>query len=199
VVQHGCVRQPDEQRRRQAAEGDHLTVRRQTVSDVPAVSGVRARSWRAAYTGLVPGDYLDSIEPTAATVARAEWRFEELGDRVHAFVADLGGAIGGFVYAGPDRDVGPRGGEIWAIYVDPAHWGTGIGRVLLTTAVDVLRDDLAPPRIVVWVLEDNVAARGFYEHFGFVPTGARRYIDLGRRLPEVQYVLAPAASPGDGG
>jgi ribosomal protein S18 acetylase RimI-like enzyme len=128
------------------------------------------------------------MEPTPTSVARDEERFRARGNDVHSFVADQGATVVGFVVAGPDRDVGPPAGEIWAIYVDPLHWGRGIGSILLGTAVDALRETNRYP-IGLWVLEDNAAARGFYEHEGFVWTGERRYIDLGTPLPEIKYEL----------
>lgn len=170
-----------------------MTVRRQKLADVRAVSRVRARAWRAAYAGLVPGSFLDAMEPTPGSVARDEERFRARGDDVHSFIAHQDAAVVGFAVAGPDRDVGPPAGEIWAIYVDPLHWGRGIGGILLGTAVDALRETNRDP-IALWVLEDNAAARGFYEHEGFVWTGERRQIDLGASLPEIKYELRGRSS-----
>jgi ribosomal protein S18 acetylase RimI-like enzyme len=165
-----------------------VTIRRQLLADVAAVSRVRARTWRAAYEGIVPAAFLESFEPTAESVARDEERFLGRGSQVHSFVALLDESLVGFVVAGPDRDLGPPAGEVWAIYVDPAHWGRGIGNQLLGKALTALREASRDP-IALWVLEDNHPARRFYEHAGFVPTGERRHIDLGAPLPEIKYLL----------
>lgn len=165
-----------------------MTIRRQTLADVAAVSQVRARTWRAAYDGIVPAAFLDGFEPTPESIARDEDRFLGRGSQVHSFVALLDGIPVGFVVAGPDRDLGPPAGEVWAIYVDPPYWGRGIGNQLLGTALSALRDASRDP-IALWVLEANRPARGFYEHAGFLPTGERRRIDLGAPLPEIKYLL----------
>jgi ribosomal protein S18 acetylase RimI-like enzyme len=165
-----------------------MTIRRQRLADVAAVSQVRARSWRAAYDGIVPAAFLDSFEPTPESIARDEERFLGRGGQVYSFVALLDEILVGFVVAGPDRDLGPPAGEVWAIYVDPAYWGSGIGNRLLGKALGALRDADRDP-IALWVLEENRPARSFYEHAGFVPTGERRHIDLGVPLPEIKYLL----------
>ena len=165
-----------------------MTIRRQTLADVAAVSQVRARTWRAAYDGIVPVAFLDAFEPTPESIARDEERFLGRGSQVHSFVALLDGIPVGFVVAGPDRDLGPPAGEVWAIYVDPPYWGRGIGSQLLGKALSALRDASRDP-IALWVLEANLPARGFYEHAGFLPTGERRRIDLGAPLPEIKYLL----------
>jgi GNAT superfamily N-acetyltransferase len=178
-----------------------VTIRRQTLADVPAVTRVRATAWRAAYDGIVPDDFLAEMEPTPAVIARAEEQFTQRGPHVHSFVAAhavpadssrpatrAGGAVIGFVVAGPDRDIGPPAGEIWAIYVNPTSWGDGVGKLLLAAGIGALRATGREP-INLWVLEQNHRARGFYEHEGFVRTGGRREIVLGEPIPEVQYEL----------
>lgn len=165
-----------------------MTIRRQTLADVAAVSQVRARTWRAAYDGIVPAAFLDAFEPTPELIARDEERFLGRGNQVHSFVAVIDEILVGFVVAGPDRDLGPPAGEVWAVYVDPPYWGRGIGNQLLDIALRALREARRDP-IALWVLEENRPARAFYEHAGFVPTGARRHIDLGAPLPEIKYLF----------
>jgi GNAT superfamily N-acetyltransferase len=48
-------------------------------------------------------------------------------------VAEQDGRVVGFAVAGAAKD--PQGaGELYAINVDPDHWGTGAGRALLVAA-----------------------------------------------------------------
>ena len=185
-----------------------MTVRRQTLADVAAVTRVRAAGWRAAYDGIVPARFLAEMEPTPASIARAKDHFRQRGPQVHSFVAvqgvaqgsaaadsSAGGDVIGFLVGGPDRDVGPPAGEIWAIYVDPLFWGGGVGKMLLNAGVQALQAAGRNP-ISLWVLEQNRQARGFYEHQGFVATGERRDIELGAPVPEVKYELRAHRSSG---
>ena len=88
--------------------------------------------------------------------------------------------VGGFVNCGPyriDQDSARRdrlqGGEIYAIYVDPQHWGTGAGRALMAAALSHLAGEgLSPVRL--WVLADNHRARRFYERHGFTADGTTK-------------------------
>jgi ribosomal protein S18 acetylase RimI-like enzyme len=74
------------------------------------------------------------------------------------WVAEVDGAVAGFI-AG---SVGPDGGEITWIYVDPGRYRRGIGRALVVHFVA-----RSGGRVVLEVLDGN-AAREFYEALGFV-------------------------------
>jgi GNAT superfamily N-acetyltransferase len=90
----------------------------------------------------------------------------------------------------------PRGaGELYAINVDPDHWGTGAGRALLLAAHAQLAR-LGYHEAVLWVLPDNHRARRSYETAGWVADGAERSAEVqGVVVPEVRYRrrLEPAA------
>ncbi len=55
--------------------------------------------------------------------------------------------------------------ELHALYVLPEQWSHGIGARLLEAAGAVSK---------LWVLEENVAARHFYEKHGWRPDGTQR-------------------------
>lgn len=60
--------------------------------------------------------------------------------------------------------------ELYAIYVDPGWWSTGIGRSLMDEVLAATRAGRYE-RIGLWVLEKNARARRFYERAGFEPDG----------------------------
>ena len=85
----------------------------------------------------------------------------------------------------PDPDETSRA-QLLRLYVDPGHWGRGIGRRLHDTALGHLQH--AGYRVVVlWVLERNVRARAMYERWGRSATPARS-----DRLPRRHRGLLPA-------
>ena len=101
-------------------------------------------------------------------------------------VAEANGEIVGFASVGPAVDT-DADGELYAIYVLPAHWGTGFGRALIQAGEDRLRE-LGHQQAVLWVLEDNPRARRFYEHAGWTTDGTRRPIEVfGVSVPEIRY------------
>lgn len=70
-------------------------------------------------------------------------------------------------------------GHLEALFVDPDQRGNGIGRALIDRAV------AAHPDLTTDVNEQNPEALGFYEHVGFVRTGASRHDGQGRPYPLV--------------
>jgi ribosomal protein S18 acetylase RimI-like enzyme len=162
-----------------------VTVRPATLPDAPAIRRVHVRAWPAAYRGQMPDDYLDGLR---AEDRAAHWegalRREDLRGAI--LVAERAGEVIGFAVAGPSRD--PEGaGELYAINLDPAHWGTGAGRALLQAA----QAELARPgfdETVLWVLEGNARARRFYEIAGWVADGTERTSEVfGVTVREVRY------------
>jgi GNAT superfamily N-acetyltransferase len=56
---------------------------------------------------------------------------------IATLVAERGETIVGFANVGESRDddCRPQTGELWAIYADPQHWGTGVGYALHDAAM----------------------------------------------------------------
>jgi ribosomal protein S18 acetylase RimI-like enzyme len=77
--------------------------------------------------------------------------------------------------------------ELYAIYVDPDHQGTGAGRALLEESVRrCVAVDLT--HMYLWVLEGNAPARSFYERAGFRADGTEEPFEVdGVEVPEVRY------------
>jgi ribosomal protein S18 acetylase RimI-like enzyme len=172
-----------------------LVVRPATVADLPAVARVRVRSWQAGYAGILPAEFLSSLDVDEDLVRRRQV-FAEYAAVVDTLVAVRDGVVRGFTSFGPYRVEQaarpiPRGGEgeIYAIYVDPEYWGAGAGRMLLTEALKWLRErGFAPVRL--WVLAGNNRARRFYAAAGFVADGATdTFSRAGFAAPEVRYTL----------
>ena len=162
-----------------------VTVRPATVADAPAMGRLHVRAWQAAYRGHMPDGYLDGLR---AADRAAGWE-RVLGlerDRGVVLVAEQAGEVTGFANVGPAED--PVGaGELYAINVDPAHWGTGAGRALLLAAQAELAR-LGFDETVLWVLPANARARRFYEIAGWVADGSERTMEvLGVVVPEVRY------------
>ncbi|MEU8471308.1 GNAT family N-acetyltransferase [Streptomyces sp. NPDC029006] len=163
-----------------------LTVREMALADCGRVSEIRVRGWQHSYRGLLPDSYLDGLD-VAADAERRRARFAEGGGSVVNLVAERDGRVLGWAAHGPyrDGDAPARDAELYALYVDPAHLGGGIGRALLAASVERCR---AYPRMLLWVLRHNTSARRFYERAGFRPDGAEEPFEVdGTAVPEVRY------------
>ena len=110
-----------------------MRIRPATTEDARPIAEVHVASWRHAYRGLLPDDYLDKFSVDEREALCLAW-FADPGPSSGVLVAeDDAGRVVGFATFGPSRDDdAPTGtGEVPAIYVDPAELGTGIGRAAL--------------------------------------------------------------------
>jgi GNAT superfamily N-acetyltransferase len=147
-------------------------IRWATIDDVGAMGTVWLRAALVGYDGIFPPE---AAQPTAAELAE-RWRRAIAEGRSGAavLVASHGPdqTVVGTVAAVPDVEDSYRG-YLHGLYVDPGHWGRGIGRRLHDTALDHLR--AYGSRVgALWVLEANVRARSMYERWGWQATPTRQ-------------------------
>jgi GNAT superfamily N-acetyltransferase len=164
-----------------------LEIRPLTEADVDPVAVLHVRTWQAGYAGIVPAEVLDAMDP-AMLAEHRRTRPEPPG--AQTVVADDNGTIVGFASFGPYRaEDKAEAGEVYAIYVDPDHWGTGAGRALMDRA----KTELAAAgytEMRLWVFTDNSRARRFYERAGLAPDGEHdTFTPRGstEELPEIRY------------
>lgn len=166
-----------------------LTVREMTPADCDRVAEIRVRGWQYAYRGLMPDAYLDALD-VAADAGRRRARLAGGDGTVVNLVAERDGRVLGWAAFGPyrDGDASARDAELYALYVDPAHLGGGIGRTLLAASVQRCA---GYRRMLLWVLRHNTSARRFYERAGFRPDAAEAPFEVdGTAVPEVRYAVA---------
>jgi ribosomal protein S18 acetylase RimI-like enzyme len=161
-----------------------LEIRAARPTDLHGAALARIASWRTAFTGIVPQDFLDAMAPDAIATS---WSASLAAGRSRLYVAADGERIVGYAGVGPERDGPADAGELYALYVHPEAWGTGVGRALTDVAVRDLRA-AGCTTISLWVMEANERARGFYRHYGFTQTPDRTLSSLGD-LPEVRLRL----------
>jgi GNAT superfamily N-acetyltransferase len=177
--------------------GGPARIRRALPADARAIAEVTVRGWQTAYRDLMPDEFLDGLSVAGREAAWREMLDRDAGGGVPAWLAERGGRGVGFVSSGPprDHDVPLPAAEVYAIYVLPEEWRTGIGRSLLEAAVGHWRSHGATT-LVLWVLEGNGPARAFYEALGWEPDGGRQKLEIaGTSLAELRYRLGPAAPP----
>ncbi|PYM22789.1 MAG: N-acetyltransferase [Candidatus Rokuibacteriota bacterium] len=165
-------------------------IRPATADDARRIAEIHVRAWHAAYRGLVPDALLSSL---SIDEREARWRESvtraETDPRDQVWIAERADTVLGFVLIGPSRDddASATTGEVYAIYVEPALVGTGIGRLLFSHAVATLASH-GFTRASLWVLEANAESRRFYAAAGWRPDG-RRKVERQRQfeLIEVRY------------
>jgi GNAT superfamily N-acetyltransferase len=147
-----------------------MRVRPATPDDAWAVAVVHVRSWQVAYRGLMPEELLDAQRPEDRA---ARYDFAPTDpDAPRTLVAEEDGSLGGFVTIAASADPAV-GGEVYALYVDPDRWGTGMGLALMTAGRAALVEQ-GFTTAGLWVLVGNERARHFYTVDGWRPDGVRR-------------------------
>lgn len=163
-----------------------IEVRPATIRDAAAVAQIHASSSHAAYEGLVPEAQLQAMPIEKRT---AFWKdaIEYSEPQVH--VAVDGDEVLGFVGFDRSRDpkTKPTVGEIWAIYVERSHWGTGMGLALWDAARDGLEEE-GCTSVTLWVPISNDRAMRFHELAGFKRemNTARTAVVGGVKLEEIR-------------
>lgn len=152
--------------------------------DASAIAAIHAAAWANAYTGIIPHKTL-----RAMIAKRSEnWWLGALSGSNAILVAEVGGTLAGYATLGRNRTRAlPQQGEIYELYLRPEYQGLGFGGRLFAAARARIAD-FGLKGTVVWALEDNVKALGFYEALGGadIAEGTERF--EGRNLRKIAYV-----------
>jgi ribosomal protein S18 acetylase RimI-like enzyme len=168
-----------------------VEVRAATVEDAREIAAVHIASWRGGYPELMPAEMLDALSLDERERQWQHW-LAPGGERAQTLLADTHSALAGFsTLAVPSRDADepPGCGEIHALYVDPAAWGVGAGSALMDASLESLRAQ-GCDQAILWMLEGNERAAGFYAKRGWRTDGGRRgsqYYPDTPELIEIRY------------
>ncbi len=146
-----------------------------------AISRIYEESWKFAYKDIIPESYLESI-PVGCWASN----IEKEGMNTLVLIED-GLFIGTSSYCKSRFLDFSDLGEIVSIYFLPQYIGKGYGKLLLDAVIEEL-GQLGFDEIFLWVLEDNLRARKFYEKASFTPSGNYLNDNIGGKdLREMQY------------
>jgi ribosomal protein S18 acetylase RimI-like enzyme len=165
--------------------GDRLEIRPARPHDAVEIARIHVEAWRDAYAALLPADYLARLDPR---IEAARWSRTANSRLDNTLVADAEGEVAGYAIIGAARGDHPAPtGEVYALYVDTDWRERSVGRALIDAAFTRFRQR-GFVEAVIWCLEGNFAARGFYAHCGgrFVPSGKIEDV-AGMPLPTVGY------------
>lgn len=130
--------------------------------DIQSVASLHKRAWQVAFRGILSDSLLDNLSDGEFL---SVWeKINEIKSRQN-LVATLNEVPIGFVSLGPSQE-SKAIAEIYGIYVDPDHFGRGVGRLLIHGALEVLTaQDYS--KVLLWVMTKNHSAKQFYEKIGF--------------------------------
>ena len=162
-----------------------LSVRLAKPEDAAGIARVYIDSWQDTYPAILSKALLCSMTPKGQT---ARWHATiKANSREQVLVAETRNlGVIGMASVGAARDKGMGfDGEVYTLYVDPAHYGRGVGRSLLDGSFAVLRSR-GFSSCVIWAHASN-PARFFYEALGGKLIGERTTRMMGDAVPEVAF------------
>jgi len=169
-----------------------IAIRRARPTDAPGIGIVHVSSWRSAYAGVLPDDFLANL-----SVARQTAYYDRairIGLGVHVAVlsspnSSEGNRVVGFSTARRNRGEAVAEGEVETLYVQDDWREHGLGRMLLRASGQHLAA-MGCKSAFAWVLRDNPSTF-FYEHLG----GKRVAISTtrvgGSDIPQTAYAWDP--------
>lgn len=158
------------------------------LDDAERIAEIHVESWKAAYQGIIPQDYLDSLDQEKR---RQVW--EEMIPKTEEFlfVGESEGQINGFAHLklSRDEDADESTGEVTSIYFDPTSWRKGLGSRMMNHLIRHARS-IPFQQLTLWVLTNNLSARRFYETVGFFSDEEIKLVERpGFIMEEVRYRL----------
>ena len=144
--------------------------------DAEAVGRIYIDSWNAGF-----GELMSQADRTVTAELVRRWKNYLAQPVPHRWwVAEHEGSIVGFAGIGPSRDpVDPQLGELYTIAIDPPYWRQGIGKALISLALQHLVSD-GYREAVLWTVEGYERGIAFYETMGWSRDSGVR--DNGRQI-----------------
>lgn len=161
-------------------------VRPASLRDAKQIAEVHVAAWQAA-VGL--GGPVEAMQSFSIDRCQAYWREAIDLCEPQVLVATENDKVIGFAGFDRSRDKGTPSstGEIWALYVSPAHWGRGVGLALWDASRDGLQEE-GCTKVSIWLPMRFARTMRFVELAGFKrePSSAKTMEIGGARVEEIR-------------
>lgn len=162
-----------------------MHIRTATAEDAALMSRIHALSWKSAYPGMVPQQYLDELRLDYWESSFTEWL--SAGTQQGLVIFDGETPAGSTVF-GPSREADlPGWGELRTFYLLPEYWGKGYAQALMErTLLECSRSGFE--NVYLWALQENERAQRFYLKCGFQKTDVPYVVEImGKQLVDFRF------------
>ena len=159
-----------------------IQIRTAVPEDVQAVSRIQIESWWSAFADILTEQTLeDHLKEDAI---EQMYRHVLADERFHGLLLTLDGQPHAMAFWSAAREEQTPGlAELICIHSLKENWGKGYGSQLMERALAEMKA-AGYREVLLWVFEQNLRARRFYEKFGFSLSGQQQN-NLGAN--EIQY------------
>ncbi len=157
-------------------------------TDAAALAKIHIQAWRETYTGIMPRAFLDGLSLEQGTATWLERFNNPLARQTTVVATTENGEVVGFATSGPARNGELlTDGEVFAVNLLQKAKRKKLGaQLMLAMSNSLLAFEF--DKVGLWVLEQNIPARAFYDRLGGRPL-ATAFRDLGgQQLLELGYV-----------
>ena len=155
--------------------------------DADTIALINSKSFQHAFQGIIPGNFL-----------KERFSYERLKERLYKELNESTATscimykydipVGMLTFAKDDNKERDNSEiDIWRIYLLPEYWGQNLGVEFLDWVIKELKRK-GYKKVALWVVEENIRARKFYEKVGFIHEGEIRIINAGREIQEHRYI-----------
>lgn len=141
-----------------------MIIREAILEDALSIAKVHIDSWKTTYKGIIEEEYLSGLSYEKKENSCQNIISGAPKENKYIFVAeDKENGIVGFACCGNEREGDTLyKGELVAIYIIEECQSKGIGNLLFKRVVEKLKE-VQINSMIIWVLEDNLQGRRFYE------------------------------------
>ena len=162
-----------------------IRIRAAKKEDATSLANIIVESWKSAYSEIIPKDEITRYLDKDRRKIQFE-KFIENGEIV--LIGLLNEMPCGLVFANKDNDEGLENcGSIYSIYLLEETWGKGLSSKLMDQTIEILKEE-GCKQISLWVYEENLRARKFYEKHDFIFDGSKKYSRFSNKPLELRYI-----------
>ncbi len=165
-----------------------VKIKNATINDLEIISKIHALSWKTAYKGIIPKEYLDELKDDFWVNAFQNWISNSIFTVKLLYENEI--PVGCIAYGKARDENFLDWGEIVSIYILPDFWRKGYGHKLLETALKDMRNR-GYQNCYLWVLRENHSAKKIYEKYGFYCNNDEYKFEINNQsLTDERYILA---------
>lgn len=151
---------------------NNIQIRPAVRGDELILAQIQTEAWKTAFANILPADKLEKdTNPQKVIDMYTRVLQQKLPEGYLLFVD---GNPHCMAFWGKSRtDLYPESAELICIHSLQGNWGKGYGSTMMEFLLEKIRS-AGYQQVILWVFEENVRARRFYEKHGFVMTKHRK-------------------------